>query len=133
MLQALEYGRSWKIALELDNISSFSNVINKFGSFQLQKIPGNFCLESQADKKAQATGKTKSIGNIVVKLVKTINTNEESIMGCDVLPDGKMVFSNYSMASDTDFIVVIDSNGSLLSTISVDPNYAFDVHCSSFG
>lgn len=42
-----------KIALELDdNITSFSKVINKLGSFQLQKIPGNFCLESQADEKA---------------------------------------------------------------------------------
>lgn len=48
-------------------------------------------------------------------------------MGCDVLPDGKMVFRNYSMPSSSDFIVVIDSNGSLLRKISVDPNYAFDV------
>lgn len=117
-----------KIVLELDdNITSFSNVINTLGSFQLQKIPGNFCLESQADKKAQTTGKTKSIGDIGVKLLNTIDTKGDSIMGCDFLPDSKMVFSNYSMPSNTDFIVVIDSNGSLLSKISVDPNYAFDV------
>ncbi|XP_052082943.1 uncharacterized protein LOC127720409 [Mytilus californianus] len=117
-----------EIAFELDeNITSFSNVISKFGSVQLQKIPGNFCLESQKGKQAQTTGNTKSINNLVVQLLNTINTKANSISGCDFLPDGNMVFSNYSPSGTADFIAVFTSNGIPFDNISLKPNYAFDV------
>ncbi|CAC5383434.1 unnamed protein product [Mytilus coruscus] len=116
-----------EIEFELDeNITTFSNNINKFGSFRLRKIPSSIRLESQKGKQAQTTGNTKSIDNLVVQLVNTINTTGHSITGCDFLPDGNIVMCNYSQLGG-DFIAVFDSNGIPLNTIPVKPNYAFDV------
>ncbi|CAG2222243.1 unnamed protein product [Mytilus edulis] len=131
-LQSLLENRSLdkvEIALKLDeNITNFSNRINTFGSVQLQKIPGNIRLESQKNKQAQII-EERSIDDIVVKLVNTMNTKGDSIMGCEFSPGGKMVFSNFSfkLKDASDFIAVFDSDCTHLHNISVNPNYAFDV------
>ncbi|CAC5383433.1 unnamed protein product [Mytilus coruscus] len=116
-----------EISFELDeNITSFSNSINKLGSVQLRKYPCSIRLESQKGKQAQNIEKRNSLEDIVVKFVHSINTAADSITGCDFLPDGSIVMCNYPRLGD-DFICVFDSNGSLLKTISVKPNYAFSV------
>ncbi|XP_071145095.1 uncharacterized protein [Mytilus edulis] len=119
-----------KIEFEVDeNIISLCNNINKFGSVKLRNTASNLRLESQKGKQAQTIEKRNSIENTVVKFVNTfqVNTTADSIYGCDVLPDGKMVFCNYSSESNKDFIAVFSSNSRHLYNISLEQNYAFDV------
>ncbi|XP_052082944.1 uncharacterized protein LOC127720410 [Mytilus californianus] len=120
-----------EIAFELDkNITSICNSINTFGSVQLRKIPCSIRLENQKGKQAQTIEKRSSIENIVVKFIDTlqVNTRGDTISGCDFLPDGKMVFSIYSLnIRDKDIIVVFTPNGTHLDNVSLDQNYAFDV------
>ncbi|CAG2222245.1 CD91 [Mytilus edulis] len=128
---SIESGRFDKveIAFELDeNINDFSN-INKFGSVQLQKIPSSLQFDSQKGKQAQTIEIGKSIENIVVKFIDSlqVNTTGESIYGCDYLPDGNMVFCNYSTKQNGDSISVFASNGRYLDKILLKPNYAFDI------
>lgn len=128
---SIESGRFDKveIAFELDeNINDFSN-INKFGSVQLQKIPSSLQFDSQKGKQAQTIEIRKSIENIVVKFIDSlqVNTSGESIYGCDFLPDGNMVFCNYSSNKNSDSISVFASNGSYLDKILLISHYAFDI------
>ncbi|XP_063408804.1 E3 ubiquitin-protein ligase TRIM39-like [Mytilus trossulus] len=121
-------GDKVEMSIKVDeNLTGFSNATNKFGLVELRKLPSSLRLKSQKGKQAQTTGNTKSIDKIVVKLVKTINTEGDLITGCDFLPDGNMVFSNFPSFGFDDFISVFESNGKLLKTIPVRPNYAFDV------
>lgn len=68
-----------------------------------------------------------NIFDIKFNLKQNINTNGAGILGCDVLPDGTMVFSDYHVSKEC--LIIIDGECKHLYKVSMEPCYAFDVTC----
>ncbi|VDI05669.1 Hypothetical predicted protein [Mytilus galloprovincialis] len=89
--------------------------IQQFGIVQVQKKTYSVPLIRQKDKQAQLVGLgrplIKSINDIKLRLFKTIDTTCRAIRGCEILPNGNMLFSNYTL---TGRVLVFDSNGKRL-------------------
>ncbi|XP_052078275.1 uncharacterized protein LOC127716189 [Mytilus californianus] len=105
-----------------EKINAIVDNIKHFGLVHVQKKTCNVPLIRQKDKQAQLVGlgrpPIKSINDIKLKLACTIDTTCNFIRGCEILTDGKIVFSN-SGTNICACVVIFDSYGKHLSNIPV--------------
>ncbi|VDI32808.1 Hypothetical predicted protein, partial [Mytilus galloprovincialis] len=114
-----------------DKINETVSSIQQFGIVQVQKKACHLALCRQKDKQAQRVGMGQplimSINDIELKLVQTIDTRCNQIGGCEILPDGKMVFSN---GIKDGHAVILDTDGTYLFDILKKSNtYCVDITC----
>ena len=98
---------SCKIDTMLKNIISS---IDKFGEVVIESKPCELTFVRKKDKQAQlmvADLQPMSVDNIQLNLKQTINTKGKVLRGCSLLPEGKIVFSDY----DTDTVSFINKDG----------------------
>ncbi|XP_063399728.1 uncharacterized protein LOC134684372 [Mytilus trossulus] len=111
----------FKIDIKMDNIIDDVPV---FGSIKAQKSPFQFPFVTYKNKQAQLVGtRLKSIADIKLRLVKTIETELFDIKGIVVLPSGNIALTDYSSGN----IVVFSIDWKRLSTGSFKSAFPVDV------
>ncbi|CAC5422847.1 unnamed protein product [Mytilus coruscus] len=120
--------------LEIDTLSlNFDEKINAnvsniqlFGIVQVQKRMNHVPLIRQNVKQAQLVGLIrpliKSINDIKLELVKTIDSKRIEIRGCEILSNGKMFFCTNTVGGR---VVVFDSNGKHSFNVQMKPDIPF--------
>ncbi|CAG2253549.1 unnamed protein product [Mytilus edulis] len=74
-------------------------------------------LQARKDKPIPA----KSIDDLTLMLVQSINTYSNNVKGCTMLPDGRMVFTCYHLG----YVIVVNQDGS--KAFEIKTGTAFDV------
>lgn len=127
----IENGSLHKVSFTCSINESLNNItksIQTFGTIAGKKTSGSITLIRQKDKQAQIIGfNPKSIHDIKMKLLQKFDIDTTEIRGCDILPDKRMVFSDYS--SDEKVIVITDTKGKQPFRFSLYPYDAFDIAC----
>lgn len=96
----IENGSLDKVLLTCSITKTLKDVkrnIQTFGTIHNKKISASMALIRKKDIQAQIIGVSpKSIHDIKMKLLQQIDIESKNIMGCDILPDSRMVFSIYN-------------------------------------
>lgn len=109
-------------------LNDITRNIKTFGTIRSKKVSASMKLIRKKDTQAQIIGLSpKSIHDIKTKLLQRIDIESKNIMGCDILADGRMVFSSYNTFRNV--IVITDSDGKQPSEIPVSLSQPFDVTC----
>ncbi|XP_052065209.1 uncharacterized protein LOC127705001 [Mytilus californianus] len=101
------------------------NRIKNFGEVKIEKKPCDVVLTRRKDKQAQIMLlhiSSRSVDNINLKLLQTINTTGKNITGCCMLPDGKMAFLSYFGGAVRVFNLDGTNDFELIT-----PTFAFDI------
>ncbi|XP_071120903.1 uncharacterized protein [Mytilus edulis] len=107
-----------------DKIDTICDDITTFGSVELQKTPYKLSLIRHKNKEAQIVEtRIKSIGDIKLRLVKTIKHEFSDIKGIVALPSGNIAISGQSTGN----VAIFSTNRKIPSKVSVKPANAFDV------
>ncbi|CAG2253547.1 unnamed protein product [Mytilus edulis] len=91
--------------------SNLTNDVKRFGEVVTETKPNNIPFVRQKDKQAAQSlipVPTKSIDDLKLTLVQSLNTLSRSIRGCAMLTDGKMVFTCYIPG----YVTVVNPDGS---------------------
>ncbi|XP_063418805.1 uncharacterized protein LOC134701594 [Mytilus trossulus] len=113
-------------SLKIDTtLEKFASNIKTFGEVIKVMKPNAIPFVRQKDKQAAQSlvpVPAKSIDDITLTLVQSINTYSDKVTGCTILPDGRMVFTCYHPRGD---VTVCKPCGS--KDFEVKPGNAFDV------
>ncbi|XP_071123643.1 uncharacterized protein [Mytilus edulis] len=98
--------------------------VTVFGKIVEETRPSDILFVRHNNKQAQILPvPAKSIDDLKLTLVQSINTYSEDVRGCTMLPDGRMVFTCYSCLES--YLTVIKPDGRIDFKINTD--VAFDV------
>ncbi|CAG2230465.1 unnamed protein product [Mytilus edulis] len=106
-------------------MQDLANRIKNFGDVKIEEKPCNLVLTRRKNKQAQILLPhilSRSVDNINLKLLQTINETGMYIRGCCMLPDGKMAFSHNSLKA----VTVFNLDGTKDFEVNTG-TYAFDV------
>ena len=91
-----------------DLLLNIPTKVTKFGTVHVETETDKLDLVRFKEKEAQMTF-PQSINHLTLQLDKTLDTKLTSIIGCHMLPDGRMIFSAYFWGK----VVVLNSDGSI--------------------
>ncbi|CAC5408751.1 unnamed protein product [Mytilus coruscus] len=127
----IENGSLDKVSLTCsinESLNHITRSIQTFGTLGENKTSTSITYIRKKDKQAQIIGvDPKSIDDIKVKLRQQFDIDSKEIRGCDILPDKRLVFSDYN--SSRKVIVITDTDGKQPITISLSPSNTFDMTC----
>ncbi|CAG2186061.1 unnamed protein product [Mytilus edulis] len=106
-------------------MQDLANRSKNFGKLKIEKKSCNVVLTRRKDKQAQILLPhilSRSVDNIDLKLLQTINEPGDCVRGCCMLPDGKMAFSHNSRT----VVRVFNLNGTKDFEVNTG-THAFDV------
>ncbi|XP_063404179.1 uncharacterized protein LOC134687651 [Mytilus trossulus] len=77
------------------SLAQITSSVQKFGEINVSCEPCNLSIKKRKQKQAQimVAIPTKNIDNLTLTLLKRINTELSNVLGCSLLPDGRMVFA----------------------------------------
>lgn len=105
-----------------DKIYIISDSFTSFGSVKIQKSPYQFPLMEHKNKEPQIVEtRIKSIGDINLRLVKTIQHEFIDIKGIVALPSGNIAISDLNTGN----VALFGADGKTLSKVCVKPASAF--------
>ncbi|CAG2257441.1 unnamed protein product [Mytilus edulis] len=108
------------VTLSFEKENTFENLptaLNKMGTIILATRSCDTTLTSRKNKQAQImvpTTHVPTVDDLKLTLRQTIETIGENITGCSLLPDGRMIFSNYVYGGHID---LMKTDGSLDFTL----------------
>ncbi|CAG2253546.1 unnamed protein product [Mytilus edulis] len=111
-------------SLNIDTtLKKLASNVKMFGEVVKETTPNDVPFVKKNDKQAQLMIRVpaKSIDNLALTLVQSINTYSRDVRGCTILPDGRMVFTCYSQGC----VTVVNQNGT--KDFTIKQGNAFDV------
>lgn len=105
------------------SLEKFISIVKTFGKVVKETRPNNIHFLRQKDKPAQLLTpiSAKSIDDLTLMLVQSINTYSNNVKGCTMLPDGRMVCTCYHLG----YAIEVNQNGS--KAFEIKTGTAFDV------
>ncbi|CAC5386099.1 unnamed protein product [Mytilus coruscus] len=104
-------------------LEKFASNVKRFGEVVIETIPSDVPYVRQKDKQAQLMipVPAKSIDDLILTLVQSVNTHSKKVSGCTMLPDSRMVFTCYHPG----YVTVVNYDGS--KDFEIKSGNAFDV------
>ncbi|XP_052065995.1 uncharacterized protein LOC127705685 [Mytilus californianus] len=104
-------------------LEKFASNVKRFGEVVIETKPSDVPYVRQKDKQAQLMipVPAKSIDDLILTLVQTVNTHSKKVSGCTMLPDSRMVFTCYHPG----YVTVVNYDGS--KDFEIKSGNAFDV------
>ncbi|XP_052065984.1 uncharacterized protein LOC127705679 [Mytilus californianus] len=106
-------------------LEKLTNNVKTFGEIVKETKPSDIRFVRQRDKQAQLMipVQAKSIDDLTLTLIQSVNTYSSEVRGCTMLSDGRMVFTCYMKHGS--YLTVVRPDGT--KNFEIKSGYAYDV------